>query len=179
MDKETKERWNRINRAACYYFAGQTVIYGLGGIEYEEVILTPDDPEIAGEITKINKRLSTMLINSNHDELSLRDKIEKIVRGLMAAKIAENRFMARFENDWGEDWLQEFMEGEVDKEIRDYFNILSPWKNEEEIWAYAELLSVQTEHLVDQHWGIIKRVAQGVYRRHRMSRKEVEAFMAA
>lgn len=178
MDKETQDRWNRINRAACYYFAGQAVIYGLGGIEYEEVIHTPDDEESAGWITNINTRISSSPINGNHHDLSITEQAEKMVRGKMAAKIAENLFMTRFEKDWDMDWLQEFMDEDDDENVRRYFTLLSPRKNEEEIWAFARLLSVQTEILVDENWGTIKRVAQTVYRKHRVNWMEVEALMA-
>ncbi|MCH7761912.1 hypothetical protein IIA15_11030 [candidate division TA06 bacterium] len=34
------------------------------------------------------------------------------------------------------------------------------------------------EILVDENWGTIKKVAQTVYRKHRVSRVEVEALMA-
>ena len=178
MDKETQERWNQINRADCYSLAGQAVVYGLGGIEYEEVILTPDDQEYAGWITQVNTPIPTSLINRNLDKRFLRDRVEKIVRGMMAARIAENRFMTRFDKNWGLDWLEELIDEEADDYVKDYITLLSTGNYEEEIWAYARLLSVQSEIVVDEHWGTIKRVAQGIYRKHRVSRVEVEALRA-
>ena len=170
MDKEMTERWNRINRATCYDFAGRAVIYSLGEIGFEQMILMPDNLEIAGGITQVDKSISSPLKNRNDEELWVRDKVEKIVRGMMVGKIAEARFWDRFEKDRSSEWLEEVMDEENGENVKDYFSILSPRENDEEIWAYAGLLSVQAEILVDENWGTIKKVAQAVYRKHQVSR---------
>lgn len=152
--------------ATAFHEAGHAVVSSVERIRVREISIEPDGDSDG----RVRHRSPLQGINLDIDVSDRsRLKMERIVRAFLAGQIAQARF--------SKGSLRPYQSAD---DLQTVVHLLAKFVgSSKELQAYLNLLSVQTEALVKEHWTAIRSVARALIRQRRLAPRDFRKIIEA